>query len=130
MPLRKVQALRYKGIICDKCGVESHVEGSPERMATSARLAVSHVWYFKASRAHGPSSTCPRALEKSFTSPNTSYDVHEEVRQRHARGPNMEKDERPIVCAPTSTPRGKELRAENEGKTKKLRRGRDGGRAP
>jgi len=76
MPLRKVQRYRYKGIICDKCGVRGDaVQGAP-RAHGPYQLAspVSHVWYIQ--RASPAGWLAPRhvttQLEKILTSPTTS----------------------------------------------------------
>ena len=63
----KYKRIRYKGIICDKCGVEvTHSRVRRERMGhINLACSVAHVWYFKGS----PSklslllNTSPKALE-------------------------------------------------------------------
>ena len=59
---------RYKGIICDKCGVEvTRAKVRRERMGHIELAApVSHIWYFKGipSRMGMLLDMSPRALEK------------------------------------------------------------------
>ncbi|HOV69913.1 MAG TPA: DNA-directed RNA polymerase subunit beta', partial [Clostridia bacterium] len=64
----KYKKLRYKGIICDKCGVEiTRKKVRRERMGHIELAApVSHIWYFKGipSRMGLLLDMTPRALEK------------------------------------------------------------------
>ena len=64
----KYKRIRYKGIVCDKCGVEvTKSKVRRERMGHIALAApVSHIWYFKAipSRMGIVLDMSPRALEK------------------------------------------------------------------
>ena len=82
----KYKRYRYKGIICDKCGVEvTRSKVRRERMG-HIKLAspVSHVWYFKGipSRMGLLLDMSPRNLEKILYFANYIVtDVHEEVRQ-------------------------------------------------
>jgi len=76
MLLRQVQADSYKGIICDKCGVEvTRSKVRRERMG-HIQLAspVSHIWYFKGtpSRLGILLDISPRNWSGSSTSPCTS----------------------------------------------------------
>ena len=74
----KYKRIRYKGIICDRCGVEvTKAKVRRERMG-HIKLAspVSHIWYFKGipSRIGRVLNMSPKALEKvlyfsSFVSP-------------------------------------------------------------
>src|SRR5258708_5375591 len=122
----KYKRYRYKGIICDKCGVEvtrSKVRG--ERMG-HIKLAspVSHVWYFKGipSRMGLLLDMSPRNLEKILYFANYIVtDVHEEVRNDMLAVLNMEKDERAIRLPGDIDAKSKELRADHEGKTTKLK---------
>jgi DNA-directed RNA polymerase subunit beta' len=122
----KYKRYRYKGIICDKCGVEvTRSKVRRERMG-HIKLAspVSHVWYFKGipSRMGLLLDMSPRNLEKILYFANYIVtDVHEEVRQDMLATLNMDKDERAIRLRADIDSKSKELRAENEGKTKKLR---------
>ncbi len=63
----KYKRIRYKGIICDKCGVEvTHSRVRRERMAhITLACPVAHVWYFKGapSRLSLLLDTAPKALE-------------------------------------------------------------------
>src|SRR6202171_729440 len=122
----KYKRYRYKGIICDKCGVE--VTRSKARRARMAHInlasPVSHVWYFKGipSRMGLLLDMSPRNLEKILYFANYIVtDVHEEVRQDMLAVLNMEKDERAIRLRGDIDAKSKELRAENEGKSKKLK---------
>jgi DNA-directed RNA polymerase subunit beta' len=122
----KYKRYRYKGIICDKCGVEvTRSKVRRERMG-HIKLAspVSHVWYFKGipSRMGLLLDMSPRNLEKILYFANYIVtDVHEEVRQDMLAVLNMDKDERAIRLRGDIDSKSKELRAEHEGKTKKLK---------
>src|ERR1700680_2700941 len=122
----KYKRYRYKGIICDKCGVEvTRSKVRRERMG-HIKLAspVSHVWYFKGipSRMGLLLDMSPRNLEKILYFANYIVtDVHEEVRNDMLAVLNMDKDERAIRLRADIDSKSKELRAENEGKTKKLK---------
>jgi DNA-directed RNA polymerase subunit beta' len=122
----KYKRYRYKGIICDKCGVEvTRSKVRRERMG-HIKLAspVSHVWYFKGipSRMGLLLDMSPRNLEKILYFANYIVtDVHEEVRQDMLAVLNMDKDERAIRLRGDIDAKSKELRAEHEGKTKKIK---------
>src|SRR5713226_4156836 len=122
----KYKRYRYKGIICDKCGVEvTRSKVRRERMG-HIKLAspVSHVWYFKGipSRMGLLLDMSPRNLEKILYFANYIVtDVHEEVRKDMLAALNMDKDERAIRLRADIDAKSKELRAEHEGKTKKLK---------
>ena len=64
----KYKKIRYKGVICDRCGVEvTKASVRRERMGHIARAApVSHIWYFKGipSRMGLILDISPRTLEK------------------------------------------------------------------
>ena len=64
----KYKRIRYKGIICDRCGVEvTRAKVRRERMGHIELAApVSHIWYFKGipSRMGLILDISPRALEK------------------------------------------------------------------
>src|ERR1700738_2440148 len=122
----KYKRYRYKGIICDKCGVEvTRSKVRRERMG-HIKLAspVSHVWYFKGipSRMGLLLDMSPRNLEKILYFANYIVtDVHEEWRQDRLAVLNMDKNERAIRLRADIDSKSKELRAEHEGKTKKLK---------
>src|ERR1700724_2042406 len=122
----KYKRYRYKGIICDKCGVEvTRSKVLRERMG-HIKLAspVSHVWYFKGipSRMGLLLDMSQRNLEKILYFANYIVtDVHEEVRNDMLGVRNMDKDERAIRLRADIDSKSKELRAESEGKTKKLK---------
>ena len=122
----KYKRYRYKGIICDKCGVEvTRSKVRRERMG-HIKLAspVSHVWYFKGipSRMGLLLDMSPRNLEKILYFANYIVtDVHEEARKDMLATLNMDKDERAIRLRGDIDAKSRELRAENEGKTKKLK---------
>jgi DNA-directed RNA polymerase subunit beta' len=122
----KYKRYRYKGIICDKCGVEvTRSKVRRERMG-HIKLAspVSHVWYFKGipSRMGLLLDMSPRNLEKILYFANYIVtDVHEEARKDMLATLNMDKDERAIRMRGDIDAKSRELRAENEGKTKKLK---------
>jgi DNA-directed RNA polymerase subunit beta' len=122
----KYKRYRYKGIICDKCGVEvTRSKVRRERMG-HIKLAspVSHVWYFKGipSRMGLLLDMSPRNLEKILYFANYIVtDVHEEARQDMLAVLNMDKDERAIRLRADVDAKTRELRAEHEGKSKKLK---------
>jgi DNA-directed RNA polymerase subunit beta' len=122
----KYKRYRYKGIICDKCGVEvTRSKVRRERMG-HIKLAspVSHVWYFKGipSRMGLLLDMSPRNLEKILYFANYIVtDVHEEVRQDMLAVLNMDKDERAIRLRADVDAKARELRQEHEAKTKKLK---------
>ena len=64
----KYKRVRYKGVVCDKCGVEvTRAKVRRERMGHIQLAApVSHIWYFKGipSRMGMLLDISPRALEK------------------------------------------------------------------
>ena len=64
----KYKRIRYKGVVCDRCGVEvTKAKVRRERMGHIELAApVSHIWYFKGipSRMGLILSMSPRALEK------------------------------------------------------------------
>src|SRR5256714_1676507 len=122
----KYKRYRYKGIICDKCGVEvTRSKVRRERMG-HIKLAspVSHVWYFKGipSRMGLLLDMSPRNLEKILYFANYIVtDVHEEVRQDMLAVLNIDKDERAIRLRADIDAKARELRQEHETKTKKLK---------
>src|SRR2546427_160008 len=122
----KYKRYRYKGIICDKCGVEvTRSKVRRERMG-HIKLAspVSPVWYFKGipSRMGLLLDMSPRNLEKILYFANYIVtDIHEEARADMLAALNMDKDERAIRLRADIDAKSKELRAEHEGKTKKLK---------
>src|SRR5690349_7576637 len=122
----KYKRYRYKGIICDKCGVEvTRSKVRRERMG-HIKLAspVSHVWYFKGipSRMGLLLDMSPRNLEKILYFANYIItDVHEEVRQDMLAVLNMEKDERAIRLRADVEAKAREIRQDHDAKTKKLK---------
>ncbi len=62
----KYKRIRYKGVVCDRCGVEvTKAKVRRERMGHIELAApVSHIWYFKGSRMGIILGMSPRALEK------------------------------------------------------------------
>ena len=68
MPLRAYKRIRYRGVVCDKCGVEvTRAKVRRERLGHIELAApVSHIWYFKGipSRMGLLLDMSPRALEK------------------------------------------------------------------
>ncbi|TMD20473.1 MAG: DNA-directed RNA polymerase subunit beta', partial [Chloroflexi bacterium] len=122
----KYKRYRYKGIICDKCGVEvTRSKVRRERMG-HIKLAspVSHVWYFKGipSRMGLLLDMSPRNLEKILYFANYIVtDVYEEARKDMLSVLNMDKDERAVRLRADIEAKSRELRQEHEGKTKKLK---------
>ena len=97
----KYKRYRYKGIICDKCGVEvTRSKVRRERMG-HIKLAspVSHVWYFKGipSRMGLLLDMSPRNLEKILYFANyIATDVHEDVRQELLENLSVDSDEESV----------------------------------
>src|SRR5438034_3205934 len=122
----KYKRYRYKGIICDKCGVEvTRSKVRRERMG-HIKLAspVSHVWYFKGipSRMGLLLDMSPRNLEKILYFANYIVtDVHEEVRQDMLAVLNIDKDDRAVRLGAEVDAKARELRQEHEAKAKKLK---------
>src|SRR5438067_6016909 len=122
----KYKRYRYKGIICDKCGVEvTRSKVRRERMG-HIKLAspVSHVWYFKGipSRMGLLLDMSPRNLEKILYFANYIVtDVHEEARKDMLAVLNMDKDERAVRLRADVEAKARELRQEHEAKAKKLK---------
>src|SRR2546425_394791 len=122
----KYKRYRYKGIICDKCGVEvTRSKVRRERMG-HIKLAspVSHVWYCKGtpSRMGLLLDMSPRNLEKILYFANYIVtDVHEEVRQDMLAVLNIDKDERAVRLRADIDAKARELRQEHEAKAKKLK---------
>src|SRR2546423_1675653 len=122
----KYKRYRYKGIICDKCGVEvTRSKVRRERMG-HIKLAspVSHVWYFKGipSRMGLLLDMSPRNLEKILYFANYIVtDVYEEARKDMLAVLNMDKDERAVRLRADIEAKSRELRQEHEGRTKKLK---------
>src|SRR5438874_1640494 len=122
----KYKRYRYKGIICDECGVEvTRSKVRRERMG-HIKLAspVSHVWYFKGipSRMGLLLDMSPRNLEKILYFANYIVtDVHEEVRQDMLAVLNMDKDERAVRLRADIDAKARELRQDHEAKSKKLK---------
>lgn len=73
----KYKKIRYKGVVCDRCGVEiTKASVRRERMGHIELAApVSHIWYFKGipSRMGLILDLSPRTLEKFFTLLLISY---------------------------------------------------------
>src|SRR5258708_5162906 len=94
----KYKRYRYKGIICDKCGVEvTRSKVRRERMG-HIKLAspVSHVWYFKGipSRMGLLLDTSPRNLEKILYFANYIItEVDEKLRQEMLESLSLDTDE-------------------------------------
>ena len=95
----KYKRYRYKGIICDKCGVEvTRSKVRRERMG-HIKLAspVSHVWYFKGipSRMGLLLDMSPRNLEKILYFANYIVtDVNEDLRADMMAGLSVDTDDR------------------------------------
>lgn len=77
----KYKKIRYKGVVCDRCGVEvTKASVRRERMGHIALAApVSHIWYFKGipSRMGLILDISPRTLERVFTLLLTSCLIRE-----------------------------------------------------
>src|SRR5205823_564919 len=110
---------RYKGIICDKCGVEvTRSKVRRERMG-HIKLAspVSHVWYFKGipSRMGLLLDMSPRNLEKILYFANYIVtDVNEDLRQDMLANLTMDTDSRAVGLRTDIDARTREIRSEHE----------------
>jgi DNA-directed RNA polymerase subunit beta' len=115
----KYKRYRYKGIICDKCGVEvTRSKVRRERMG-HIKLAspVSHVWYFKGipSRMGLLLDMSPRNLEKILYFANYIVtDVNEEVRNEMLATLSPETDERAVQLRNQVTAKSNEIRQQHE----------------
>ncbi len=95
----KYKRVRYKGIICDKCGVEvARAKVRRERMGhIELASPVSHIWYFKGtpSRLSLLLDISPRNLEKIlYFAQYVIYEVDEEARALAATRVDHEETER------------------------------------
>jgi DNA-directed RNA polymerase subunit beta' len=115
----KYKRYRYKGIICDKCGVEvTRSKVRRERMG-HIKLAspVSHVWYFKGipSRMGLLLDMSPRNLEKILYFANYIVtDVNEDVRLELLGSLNMDTDDRAIRLRVDIEAKAAEMRQQHE----------------
>src|SRR5205085_4742007 len=122
----KYKRYRYKGIICDKCGVEvTRSKVRRERMG-HIKLAspVSHVWYFKGipSRMGLLLDMSPRNLEKILYFANYIVtDVHEEARTELLGTLSPETDERAVALRNDITAKSNEIRQQHETELAALR---------
>lgn len=73
----KYKRIRYKGVVCEKCGVEvTKAKVRRERMGhIELATPVSHIWYFKGipSRMGLILDMTQRSLKKFYTLPHTLY---------------------------------------------------------
>jgi DNA-directed RNA polymerase subunit beta' len=122
----KYKRYRYKGIICDKCGVEvTRSKVRRERMG-HIKLAspVSHVWYFKGipSRMGLLLDMSPRNLEKILYFANYIVtEVNEDVRQEMLSSLSMDADEEAIRLRGQIDARAEEIRKQHEELHRQLR---------
>jgi DNA-directed RNA polymerase subunit beta' len=122
----KYKRYRYKGIICDKCGVEvTRSKVRRERMG-HIKLAspVSHVWYFKGipSRMGLLLDMSPRNLEKILYFANyIVIDVHEDIRQELLENLSVDSDEESVRLRGAIDAKAEEIRAQHQDVHRKLR---------
>src|SRR5262252_9094135 len=122
----KYKRYRYKGIICDKCGVEvTRSKVRRERMG-HIKLAspVSHVWYFKGipSRMGLLLDMSPRNLEKILYFANYIVtELHEEVRQELLENLSVDSDEEAVRLRGAIDVKAEEIRAQHQELHRKLR---------
>src|SRR5690349_7664855 len=115
----KYKRYRYKGIVCDKCGVEvTRSKVRRERMG-HIKLAspVSHVWYFKGipSRMGLLLDMSPRNLEKILYFANYIVtNIDENVRQEILKTLNLDNHERAKSLKADINAKAKEMRGANE----------------
>jgi DNA-directed RNA polymerase subunit beta' len=122
----KYKRYRYKGIICDKCGVEvTRSKVRRERMG-HIKLAspVSHVWYFKGipSRMGLLLDMSPRNLEKILYFANYIVtDVHEDLRQELLQNLSVDSDDESVRLRGSIDAKADEIRAQHREVHRKLR---------
>src|SRR5919109_1429998 len=127
----KYKRYRYKGIICDKCGVEvTRSKVRRERMG-HIKLAspVSHVWYFKGipSRMGLLLDMSPRNLEKILYFANYIVtDVNEDLRHEMLANMTMENDERAVRLRADVEAKAGDIRERHEAEMRALRDDVDG----
>src|ERR671939_374111 len=122
----KYKRVRYKGTICDKCGVEvTRSRVRRERMGHIALASpVSHIWYFKGipSRMGLLLDMSPRNLEKILYFANYIVtDVNEEIRREMLSNLNMDSDERAVRLRADITAHARELREQHEQQSAQLK---------
>src|SRR5256885_2384124 len=110
----KYKRVRYKGIICDKCGVEvARAKVRRERMGhIELASPVSHIWYFKGtpSRLGLLLDVSPRNLERIlYFALYIVTRVHEDERQRALERARQEESERRAEIEGGVNNRGVEL---------------------
>jgi DNA-directed RNA polymerase subunit beta' len=122
----KYKRYRYKGIICDKCGVEvTRSKVRRERMG-HIKLAspVSHVWYFKGipSRMGLLLDMSPRNLEKVlYFASYIVTDVNEETRQELLSSLTIGEDPRAVALRSDIEAKAEEVRQQHEEQHQQLR---------
>jgi DNA-directed RNA polymerase subunit beta' len=122
----KYKRYRYKGIICDKCGVEvTRSKVRRERMG-HIKLAspVSHVWYFKGipSRMGLLLDMSPRNLEKILYFANYIVtEVDEKLRQETLESLSLDTDELAQDLRGQIDAKAEEIRKEHEAAHRQLR---------
>jgi DNA-directed RNA polymerase subunit beta' len=122
----KYKRYRYKGIICDKCGVEvTRAKVRRERMG-HIKLAspVSHVWYFKGipSRLGLLLDMSPRNLEKILYFANYIVtDVNEDARRDMLATLTLETDEEAVRIRADVDARAREIREQADAQRTQLR---------
>src|SRR5499427_5718685 len=122
----KYKRYRYKGIICDKCGVEvTRSKVRRERMG-HIKLAspVSHVWYFKGipSRMGLLLDMSPRNLEKILYFANYIVtDVHEDIREELLANLSMDSDDEALRLRGAIDAKADEIRKQHRETHRKLR---------
>jgi DNA-directed RNA polymerase subunit beta' len=113
----KYKRVRYKGIICDKCGVEVAREKVRRERMGHIELAspVSHIWYFKGtpSRLGLLLDVSPRNLERIlYFALYIVTRVHEDERKRAVEKARQDEVDRSSEIESGLTARGEELAAE------------------
>ena len=104
MRLRQVQAVRYKGIVCDKCGVEvARAKVRRERMGHIELAApVSHIWFVK-----GTPSRLGLLLDISPAQPGARALLRPVHRHRRGRGGPAQRAPRRSTRRPRAAAGGK-----------------------
>ena len=101
----KYKRIRYKGIICDKCGVEvTRTKVRRERMG-HIQLAspVSHIWYFKGTRSAWAScSTSARATSSASSTSRCTSSPTSMRRRASAPWPPSRKRPKAVAARPVS----------------------------
>src|SRR2546430_10464264 len=122
----KYKGVRFKGIVCDRCGVEvARSRVRRERMGhIELASPVSHIWYFKGipSRMGLLLDLSPRNLERILYFANYIVtDVNEDIRQEMLANLSMDSDEEALRLRGAIDAKADEIRKQHEEMHRSLR---------